>query len=224
MFFLQVPSRKADMSLPIVQNISKPSNNHVEGSTNVVDSLIQLKPEKDGIYTHITTRFLANSEFLKLAYARIKNKEGNLTSGGNNFTLDGISSKWFEDTALRLKSGTYKFSPSRRINISKKSSLKFRPLTIGNPRDKIIQKAIQLILEEIYENKEKTFSDASHGFRPNRSCHTALQQVKKEWTAIPWFISIDIEDAFSTINRNILISRLKLKIRDQRLFEILLKM
>jgi hypothetical protein len=59
----KVPSRKADMSLPTVQNIrTKLSNNHVEGSTNVVDSLRQLKPEKDGIYTHITNRFLANPE------------------------------------------------------------------------------------------------------------------------------------------------------------------
>ena len=223
--FSQGPSRKADMSLSTVQNIPpKPSNNHVEGTTNVVDSLRQLKPEKDGIYTHITTRFLANPEFLKLAYTRIKNKEGNLTSGGNNVTLDSISQKWFEDTALRLKNGTYEFSSSRRINIPKKGSLKLRPLTIGNPRDKIIQKAIQFILEEIYENKEKTFLDTSHGFRPNRSCHTALQQVKDKWTAIPWFINIDIKDAFGTINRNILISRLKLKIRDQRLFEILFKM
>ena len=220
-----VPSRKANTSLQTVQNIPEnPSNNHVEGTTNVVDSLKQLKPEKDGIYTHITTRFLANPEFLKLAYARIKNKKGNLTSGGNNITLDGISQKWFEDTALRLKNGTYEFSPGRRINIPKKGSLKLRPLTMGNPRDKIIQKAIQLILEEIYENKEKTFSDASHGFRPNRSCHTALHKIKEKWPGIPWFISIDIKDAFGSINRNILISRLKLKIIDQRLFEILLKM
>jgi len=224
--FFPVPSGKADMSLSTVQNVSsEPSDNHNKSSTDVVDSLRQLKPEKDGIYINITTRFLANPEFLKLAYARIRNKEGNLTSGGNsNVTLDGISQKWFEDTALRLKNGTYEFSPSRRINISKKSSLKLRPLTMGNPRDKIIQKAIQLVLEEIYENKEKTFSDASHGFRPNRSCHTALQQIKDKWTAIPWFISIDIENAFGAINRDILISRLKVKIKDQRLFEILLKM
>lgn len=225
--FSQVLSGKADVSLHTVQNIpSKPSNNQVEGSTNAVDSLRQLKPEKDGIYTNISTRFLANPEFLKLAYARIKNKEGNLTPGGDDSknTLDGISQEWFKNAASRLKSGTYEFSPSRRINISKKGSSKLRPLTIGNPRNKIIQKAIQLVLEEIYENKEKLFLDVSHGFRPNRSCHTALQQIKHTWTAIPWFITIDIKDAFGTIHRNILISRLKLKVRDQRLFEILSKL
>ena len=222
--FSQIPSRKANMSLPTVQNIQKSSNNYVEGSVNVVDPLRQLKPEKDGIYTNITKRFLTNPEFLKLAYALIKNKKSNLTSGSNNFTLDGLSSKWFEDTALRIKKGTYEFTPSRRINIPKKGILKLRPLTMGNLRDKTIQKAIQLVLEEIYENKEKTFLNTSHGFRPNRSCHTALEQIKKKWTAIPWFIKIDIKDAFGTINRNILISRLKLKIRDQRLFEMLFKM
>jgi hypothetical protein len=82
--FLPVPSRKADMSLSVQSISSKLSNNHVESSTDAVDSLRQLKPEKDGIYTHITTRFLANPEFLKLAYAHIKNKEGNMTSRGTN--------------------------------------------------------------------------------------------------------------------------------------------
>jgi group II intron reverse transcriptase/maturase len=216
---LSVPSRKANMSLSVRSISSKTSN-------DVVDSLRQLKPEKDGIYTHITTRFLANPEFLKLASAHIKNKVGNTTTVGSNanITLDGISQKWFVDAALRLKNGTYEFSPSRRINIPKNGSQKLRPLTMGNLKDKIIQKAIQLVLEEIYENKEKFFSDTSHGFRPDRSCHTALQQIKNKWTAITWFISIDIKDTFGTINRDILISRLRVKIRDQRLFETLLKM
>jgi retron-type reverse transcriptase len=214
------------MFLSTVRNISsEPSNDQDEGFTDVIDSLRQLKPEKDGIYTHITTRFLSNPEFLKLAYAHIRNKEGNLTSGGSHsrIILDGISQKWFEDNALRLKNGIYEFSYSRRIDIPKKGSLRLRPLTMGNPRDKIIQKAVQLVLEEIYENKEKTFLDTSHGFRPNRS-HTALQQIRNKWTAIPWFIRIDIKDVFGTINRDILLSRLKVKIRDQRLFEILFKM
>lgn len=220
----QIPRSKADMSLPTVQNILKSSNNYVEDSTNVVNFLRQLKPEKDGIYTHITNRFLANPEFLKLASGLIKDKKGNLISKYNNVTLDGISSKWFEEIALRLKKGTYEFTPSRIINIPKKGSSKLRPLTMANLKDEIIQKAIQLILEEIYENKEKTFLKTSHGFRSNRSCHTALEQIKRNWTAIPWFIKINIKDAFGTVNRNILISRLKLKIKDQRLFEILLKM
>lgn len=218
--FLPVPGRKADMSLLTVQNIPSESfNNQVDGSTDVTYFLRQLKPEKNGIYTNITIRFLANAEFLKSVYALIRNKEGNNSNG----TLDNIFKKWSKDTASNLKDGTYEFSSSRRINIPKKGSLKTRPLTMGNPKDKIIQKAIQLILEEIYENKEKTFSDASHVFRSNRSCHTVLQQIKSKWVVIPWFISIDTKDSFGVINCGVLISCLKVKIRDQRLFTILLK-
>jgi retron-type reverse transcriptase len=218
--FLPVSSRKVDTFLLTVQNISSESStNQVEGSTDVIDFLRQLKPEKYGIYTHITIRFLANAEFLKSVYARIKNEKGN----NSNVILNDISKKWFKDTALHLKNGTYEFSSSRRINILKKGSRKTRPLTMGNPRDKVIQKAIQLILEEIYENKEKTFSDVSYAFRPNKSFHTALQQIKNKWIVIPWFISIDTKDAFDANNRGILISCLKVKIRDQRLFKILLK-
>ena len=64
-------------------------------SFNVVDTLKRLTPEKDGIYIKITTRFLANPEFLKLAYNFIKSKEGYLTLGGDSqqSALDGISQK-----------------------------------------------------------------------------------------------------------------------------------
>lgn len=169
---------------------------------------------------------LTNPEFLMLAYNLIKNKEDNLTFGGDDdqTTLYSLSKNWFQKIASDIKRGTHEFKASRRINIPKKRSNETKPLKMRNFRDKIIQKAIQLILEEIYENKEKIFSRLSHGFRPNKSCHTVLKQIKDEWIAIPWFIKIDIKDTFGVINRNVLISRLKLKIKDQRLFEIILKM
>nr|YP_010338940.1 putative reverse transcriptase protein [Erythrolobus coxiae]UNJ19012.1 putative reverse transcriptase protein [Erythrolobus coxiae] len=224
--FLQVSSRKANMSLSTVRNFSsEPANSYVyEDLTDVVNSLRLLKPEKDGFYIHITTRFLANPDFLKLAYVCIENKEDNLISKSNSITLKGISQKWFEEIALRLRNGTYEFSSSCKLNIKKKSSFKLRSFIMGNIKDRVIQKAIQLVLEEIYENKEKKFSNASHGFRPNRNCHTALAQIKNKWTAIPWFININIKNTFGTINYEILINQLKRKIKDQRLFEILLKM
>ena len=230
--FLPVPYRKANVSqlnaksMKIGQ-LNRSENNIETIKTDIVDALKQLYPEKDGIYINITKNFLSNPDFLMLAYNLIKNKEGNLTPGDlyEQTTLDGLSNNWFEETALDIKNNTYEFKSSRRIYVSKKgNNNKLRPLTINNSRDKIIQKAIHLILEEIYENKEKIFSRFSHGFRPNKSCHTALKQIKDEWTAIPWFIKIDIKNAFGAINRNILISRLKLKIKDQRLFQIILKM
>lgn len=122
--------------------------------------------------------FLGDPEFLKLAYHHIKNKPGNLTKGTNEETLDGISQKWFIQTAHELTHGKYTFKNTRRTNIPKKNG-ESRPLTIGNPRDKIIQKAIQILIEHIYETKEKIFNHRSHGFRKGKSCHTALQDIKK---------------------------------------------
>lgn len=148
----------------------------------MIDILKQLTPEKDGMYTKITARFLANPEFLKLAYNFIKNKESHLMAGGESqqSNLDRVSQKWFQETANQLKRGTYEFAVNRRINIPKCGSKKSRFLIIGNFKNKIIQKAIHLIFEEIYERKDKIFLKYSHGFRPNRSCHTALEEIKKK--------------------------------------------
>lgn len=229
--YLSVLCGKANKSLLVIKNIkksdSKHSNNYIKDFIpNVVDSLKQLYPEKDGIYTKITSRFLANPEFLKLAYSQIKNKKGNLTYEKNDtkIKLNKISQNWFQNTALLLNNGNYKFDTNQKINIQKNKTKNHEPISITKSKNKIIQKAIKLILEEIYERKNKTFSSYSHGFRPNKTCHTALKQIKKEWAAIPWFLKIDIRNLFGAINRNILISQLKLKIKDQRLFEILLKM
>lgn len=229
--FLPVPYRKSDMSQLNVKNteldqLDHSDNNFQSENTKTVDALKQLYPEKDGIYINITKKFLTNPDFLLLAYNLIKSKKGNLTPSNksNLETFDGLSYNWFTETALKIKNGTLNFKTSRQIQIPKKGNInKSRPLIINSPRDKIIQKAINLILTEIYEHKNKSFSRFSHGFHPNKSCHTALKQIKDEWTFIPWFIKIDIKDAFGSINRNILISQLKLKIKDQRLFQLIEK-
>jgi hypothetical protein len=162
--YLPVLYGKTDKSQLLVKGLERGSLKHSKSYTinsipNVANSLRQLYPEKDGIYTKITAKYLANPEFLKLAYGLIKNKESNLTPGGDfsKTTLDGISASWFEKTALQLKNCVYEFKANQRKDIPKKGTRFTRPLTIVNPRDKIVQKAIQLILEEIYENKDKAF-------------------------------------------------------------------
>lgn len=150
------------------------------GKERVVNILQQIKAATDGYYTNITKHFLENPDFLKFAYHLIKNKPGNLTPSATYETLDGISSNWFEKAAKDIQLNKYQFKQAKKIEIPKPGKFDKRILIIGNPRDKIIQKAMQLILNEIYEIKEKSyFSDKSHGFRPNRSCHTALETIKK---------------------------------------------
>lgn len=116
-----------------------------------------------------------NKNFLKMAYYRIKSKPGNMTSGADLETLDGISSSWIDKTSESLKNQSFQFKPVRREFIPKANGKK-RPLGIPSPRDKIIQEAMRAILEVIYE---PVFLNSSHGFRPKRGCHTALKEISR---------------------------------------------
>jgi len=72
-------------------------------------------------------------------------------------------------------SGAIKFSPVRRVLIPKPGKSVLRPLGVSSPREKIVQKAIELVLTAIFE---EIFLDCSHGSRPNRSCHSALKHLQ----------------------------------------------
>lgn len=76
---------------------------------------------------------------MEFAYNNIKSKPGNRTPGITPDTLDGISSEWFKETAELLRSGKFELKPSRRINIPKECGGGTRPISIGYPRDKIVQ-------------------------------------------------------------------------------------
>jgi hypothetical protein len=113
----------------------------------------------------------------KSAYQKLKSNPGNLTEGTDNETLDGISLEWAQDVINQMKDRNFQFKPYLRVYITKKNSIgKLRPLGIPSPRDKIIQQAIRMILENIYE---PLFLNTSHGFRPNRSTTTAVFEITK---------------------------------------------
>jgi retron-type reverse transcriptase len=84
--------------------------------------------------------------------------------------------------------------------------------------DKLLQEVIRLIFEAYYEPQ---FSDHSHGFRPARGCHTALDDVKHTWTGTKWFIEGDIKGCFDTINHQKLMDILREDIHDQRFLRLL---
>jgi group II intron reverse transcriptase/maturase len=180
--------------------------------------------KKNKKYRGLTRDFLTDPNFLVLAYLQIKSKSGNMTASVSKETLDGINKNWFINAANNIKTNKYKFKPAKIINIAKTNSDGLRPLTIGSPRDKIIQKAINLIINQIYEHEDKIFLEVSHGFRPNHSVHTALQQIKTKWTGLYWVIETDIEKAFDKIHRNVLMNLLEKKLKDQRLTDLIRKM
>ncbi|PDY96184.1 reverse transcriptase domain-containing protein, partial [Bacillus thuringiensis] len=118
-----------------------------------------------------------------------------------------------------IKHETYKPYPARRIYRIKANGGK-RPLGIPSMDDKIIQEIIRSILESIYES---TFSDDSHGFRPKKSCHTALIQIQKTYRGVRWFVEGDIKGFFDNINHHSLINILKRRIDDEKFIRLIWK-
>jgi RNA-directed DNA polymerase len=126
------------------------------------------------------------------AYANIYSNKGAITPGTDEVTLDGFSEERVASIITRLKNGTYRFQPTRRVYIPKKSGKK-RPLGISSGDDKLVQEVVRIILERIYE---PIFKDTSHGFRPEHSPHTALMQISDQWQSIKWVVDMDIRDYF----------------------------
>ena len=93
-----------------------------------------------------------------------------------------------------------------------------RPLGIPSFRDKLLQEVVRMILEAIYE---PVFDDHSHGFRPNRSCHTALRQISSDFTGVVWFIEGDITGCFDNIDHEIVIDILARKIKDSKFLNVI---
>ncbi len=171
---------------------------------------------KDGIFTRLY-RYLLREDIYYAAYQKLYSNEGATTQGTDNDTADGFSNAYVQELIKELKNGTYRVKPVRREYIPKKNGKK-RPLGIPSFRDKLLQEVIRMILEAIYE---PIFDNHSHGFRPNRSCHTALRQISSEFTGVVWFIEGDIKGCFDNIDHNILIRILGKKIKDSKFLNII---
>lgn len=167
----------------------------------------------------ISYKQLCTPEFLQHSYEAIKSKLGYMTAGSDKETLDVITSEWLEKTIGSLKDRSFQFKPVRRILIPNAHG-KMRPLGIPCPRDKIIQHAFKSILESVYE---PIFKDSSHGFRPNRSTHTAIYEVRK-WSGTTWIIEGDIKGFFDNLNHHILETLLSREIKDKNLIDLYWKL
>lgn len=164
-------------------------------------------------------RQLFDINIYKSAYQTLKSNPGNMTKGTDDETLDGISLSWGEMVIKQMKDRDFKFKPSLRLYIPNKNG-KMRPLGIPTPKDKIIQQAIKMIIESIYE---PLFLDTSHGFRPNRSTITAVYEVRK-WNGVTWMIEGDITGYFDNIDHQILATLLKKQIKDQNIIDLYWKL
>lgn len=164
-------------------------------------------------------RLLFNEELFYVAYQKIASNEGSTTKGSDGRSIDEMSLARIETLIASLKDESYQPHPSRRVHIPKKNG-KTRPLGIPAFEDKLVQEVVRMILEAIYEGH---FETTSHGFRPKRSCHTALLHIQKTFSGAKWFIEGDIKGFFDNIDHDVLVGILRERISDDRFIRLIRK-
>jgi group II intron reverse transcriptase/maturase len=120
----------------------------------------------------------------------------------------------------RVKSGTYRAPPVRRVRIPKGTGSETRPIGIPTFEDKVLQRAVVMALEPIYE---QDFLDCSYGFRPKRSAHQALQALWHQTMALGggWLVEVDIRKFFDTLDHAHLRALLQRRVRDGVLLRLI---
>ena len=153
-------------------------------------------------------------DWLYIAYCQTR-KDGAVGVDGQ--TADDYEANLManlQDLLNRAKSGTYVAPPVRRVHIPKAGSVhETRPLGIPTFEDKILQRAVLMVLEPVYETD---FLDVSHGFRPGRGAHGALQSLWDQTMKMGggWIVDVDLRKFFDTIDKGHLREFLKRRVRD----------
>jgi group II intron reverse transcriptase/maturase len=173
--------------------------------------MVEKCKNKDGRYGNLI-QIIGSPPTIQLAYLMIKSNPGRSAKGIDSTTLDGLNLKPLQKISQDVLNGKIKFSPVRRVYIPKPGKSGLRPLGVSNSREKIVQKAIEMVLTVIFE---EVFLDCSHGSRPGRSCHTALKHLQLKIgnaSTYSWVIEGDIKGCFDNIQHDMIIKGLKRKV------------
>ncbi len=173
---------------------------------------------KRGLKLRRIYRQLYNLDLYLLAYANLYANKGALTPGVTEETVDGMSLKRIHKLIDELRYERFRWKPVRRVYIPKKGKKASRPLGLPTWRDKLLQEVIRLLLEAYYEPQ---FSEHSHGFRPQRGCHTALLEIKRTHKGTKWFIEGDIAKCFDSLNHEVMLNILHESIEDARFIRLI---
>ena len=159
-------------------------------------------------------------ETLRTAYARVKRNGG--APGVDGMTVEAFGCRLDKEIArLRAawQAGTYRPQAIRRVWIPKPGTDERRPLGIPTVRDRVVQAALVLVLEPIFE---RTFSEHSHGFRPRRSAHGALSAALNHLKAGKvWVVDADLKAYYDSIPRERLLSAVHRQVTDRRVLELI---
>jgi len=183
--------------------------------TNTILGLIHERGEK-GLPLERVCRLMYNPSLYLTAYGKIYRNKGAMTEGVTEETVEGMSLDKIETIIKTLRDDLFRWKPARRVSIPKKHG-KLRPLGLPDWSSKLVQEAMRLLLNAYYEPQ---FSDHSHGFRPERGCHTALREIKT-WDGTAWFIEGDISKCFDKLDHQVMLTRLRENIRDEKFIRLI---
>jgi retron-type reverse transcriptase len=178
------------------------------------------KYRKDATFKDLYS-LLENPILLMQALGKISPNKGASTPGIDQETLDEMKLKKIENLATAIKNKTFYFKAVRRVLIPKPGKKKLRPLGISTFSDRIIQEAIRIILEAIYEPTFENHRFQNYGFRPDKSCHDAINYLKDKGTACNYAIEGDIKGAYDNVDHDILIKILRKKIKDEKFIQLI---
>jgi RNA-directed DNA polymerase len=170
----------------------------------------------------MTMEEVADETNLRTAFRRVAANRG--APGPDKQSIDKVRENLdacLSELRRRLLDGSYRVGEIRRVWIPKASGGQ-RGLGIPNVVDRIVQQAVHQVLSPHYE---ETFHEWSHGFRPGRSCHTAIKDAKQHLeTGFEWVVDIDLEKFFDQVNHDRLMSRLEQSIADRRVLALIRQM
>lgn len=188
--------------------------NNVAEEMRHLPKLAKQEPKKR--FNHLWA-LVTDQRWLMQAWEEIHSNQGAMTPGGDGLTAEDMDHERIQRLSERLKSGQYRPQPVRRIYIPKGNG-KTRPLGIPGPEDKTVQQAIRMVLEPIFE---ADFHECSHGFRHNRSTHTALRDVARKFPRTTWTIEVDIEGCFDNIPHGKLMKEVARRIADEKVLGLI---
>ena len=159
---------------------------------------------------------LTSVEWLAQAWEQIRRNKGRNTSGIDKMTDETIDLELIQKLAEKIKHNAYRPKPVRRVYIPKTNG-KMRPLGIPTLEDRIIQQALRMLLEPIFE---ADFHKCSHGFRQGKSTITALRDVAIHYPHSSWIIEGDIKGCFDNIPHGKLIEQIGRRVADEKILQL----
>ena len=160
-------------------------------------------------------------DVLERAWGLVRRNRG--AAGIDRTTIDDVEQhgvdRLLDELAADLKDGSYRSLPARRVFIAKSASRERRPLSIPAVRDRVVQAALKIVIEPIFE---ADFLPCSFGFRPRRSAHDALQVLVDEaWRGRRWVVETDISSCFEAIPHDRLMAAVEERISDRHVLKLL---